>query len=132
MTEWIKIPPPPPGNKLGPPPYDGKFYLVAGDSGYTTTPLRVHVARWYPESSRPWQTHSCDDYRDDGEPPIYYLPQPKEPVAIASQTAVNAKQQNTNLCEVLEQIREKLFMIISLVDKAELAERVQYNKERRT
>ena len=30
-------------------PRDGTFILLAGPSGYTTTPLRVEVGRWYPE-----------------------------------------------------------------------------------
>lgn len=63
-------------DRKGPPPYDGRFYLLAGDSGYMTSPLRVHVGRWYPEyrPHQPWQTHSDDDFTDDGGPPLYYAP----------------------------------------------------------
>lgn len=62
-------------------PRDGTFILVAGDSGYITTPLRVEVCRWYPtyrpNSSHPWVNHANDDWSDGGStPPHLWMPLP--------------------------------------------------------
>lgn len=59
-------------------PRDGRFILLFGPSGYSTTPLRCEVGRWYPEYRplNPWQTHSNDAFTDGGEPPTYWAPLP--------------------------------------------------------
>lgn len=65
-------------------PKDGTFILLAGPSGYSTTPLRVEVGRWYPEyrPGSPWQTHSNDDFTDGGPEPTHWMPLPKVPGGI--------------------------------------------------
>ena len=62
-------------------PKDGRFILLAGDSGYYTTPLRVEVCRWYPEYRplNPWQNHANDAFSDGGGPPLYWMPLPEPP-----------------------------------------------------
>lgn len=62
-------------------PRDGTFILLAGRSGYTTTPLRVEVGRYYPEYRplNPWQTHSNDDFTDGGPEPLFWMPLPPVP-----------------------------------------------------
>ncbi len=58
-------------------PRDGTYVLLAGPSGYITTPLRAHVGRWgttYKENR--WITHSNDDFTDDGEEPTLWMPLP--------------------------------------------------------
>lgn len=62
-------------------PRDGTFVLIAGLSGYMTTPLRVAVARYYPEYRplNPWQTHSNDAFEDDGPEPLFWMPLPALP-----------------------------------------------------
>ncbi len=58
-------------------PRDGTYILLAGPSGYGTTPLRVHVGRWATTyRSNRWLTHSDDDFTDDGEAPTYWMPPP--------------------------------------------------------
>ena len=60
-------------------PKDGSFILLAGPSGYTATPLRVEVCRWYPEyrPRDPWQNHGNDSFRDGGEAPTLWMPLPE-------------------------------------------------------
>lgn len=60
-------------------PKDGRFIILFGPSGYTTTPLRCEVCRWYPEyrPKDPWQNHSNDSFRDGGEAPTYWAELPK-------------------------------------------------------
>lgn len=62
-------------------PKDGTWILIAGDSGYSTTPLRFAAARYYPEyrPNNPWQTHSDDAFTDDGGLPTYWCPLPTLP-----------------------------------------------------
>jgi len=62
-------------------PKDGRYILLAGDSGYTTTPLRVEVGHWDPEYRplNPWQTHSNDAFTDGGEEPEYWCELPELP-----------------------------------------------------
>ena len=69
-------------------PRDGTWILIAGNSGYNTTPLRVSVARYYPEyrPHNPWQTHSDDAFTDGGDLPIYWLPLPKPPTPDGEQS----------------------------------------------
>ena len=76
--QWLPIPLTVDTSKA---PFDGEFYLLAAPSGYTTTPLRVEVGRWYPEyrPRQPWQTHSNDDYTDGGALPTHYMPLPRGP-----------------------------------------------------
>jgi hypothetical protein len=58
-------------------PRDGTFVLLAGPSGYTTTPLRAHVGRWGTTyKANRWITHSNDDFTDDGEEPMLWMPLP--------------------------------------------------------
>ena len=72
MTEWRPI---------ETAPKDGTFILLAGPSGYITTPIRVSVGRYDPERRpySPWQTHSDDDFTDDGEEPTHWMPLPNPP-----------------------------------------------------
>jgi hypothetical protein len=59
-------------------PKDGTFIILGGPSGVQSTPLRAHIARWYPayRPLNPWQTHDNDAFTDDGEPPTCWLPLP--------------------------------------------------------
>jgi len=59
-------------------PKDGSYILLFADSGYSTTPFRSAVCRWYPEyrPRDPWVTHSNDCFSDGGDDPIYWLPLP--------------------------------------------------------
>ena len=59
-------------------PKDGRYILLFGPSGYSTTPLRCHVCRWH-HSYRPldaWQTYSDDAFSDSGDPPTHWCPIP--------------------------------------------------------
>jgi hypothetical protein len=47
----------------------GVFLLVCGPSGYTSIPIRVHVAQFIQEN---WYTHSNDLFTDDGLPPTHW------------------------------------------------------------
>lgn len=60
-------------------PKDGRFILLAGPSGYTTTPLRVEVCRWCPEYRplNPWQNHANDAFSDGGAEPTHWAPLPE-------------------------------------------------------
>jgi len=59
-------------------PKDGRFILLAGDSGYTTTPLRFQACRYYPEYRplSPWVDHANDCFEDGGGPPLYWMELP--------------------------------------------------------
>ena len=60
-------------------PRDGRYILVAGPSGFRSTPLRFAVCKWdanYRPHS-PWQTHSHDSFTDDGEEPTHWMEIPK-------------------------------------------------------
>ena len=61
-------------------PRDSTFVLLAGPSGYNTTPLRVEVGRYYAEYRplNPWQNHSNDAFTDGGEPPTLWMPLPEK------------------------------------------------------
>lgn len=62
-------------------PRDGTFILVAGPSGYITTPLRVEVCkcdmRFRP--LQPWVNHAGDSFVDGGAAPIFWAPLPEIP-----------------------------------------------------
>jgi hypothetical protein len=62
-------------------PRDKTYVLVAGDSGYIGTPLRVEVCRYDPDYHplSPWVNHANDDYSDGGGEPKYWLPLPLVP-----------------------------------------------------
>ena len=60
-------------------PKDGTWILLAGPSGYCSTPLRVEVCR-YDDIYRPlqpWVNHAGDSFLDGGPDPTYWLPLPK-------------------------------------------------------
>ena len=63
-------------------PKDGTYILLAGDSGYITTPLRVEVCRYDAEYHplQPWVTYSNDSFTDSGGPPVGWLPLPRRSV----------------------------------------------------
>ena len=59
-------------------PRDGTYILLAGSSGYGTTPLRVAVCR-YASTFRPlnpWVNHANDAFSDGGEAPTHWMPLP--------------------------------------------------------
>jgi hypothetical protein len=60
-------------------PKDGTYVLVAGDSGYITTPLRVEVCRYDAEyrPRSPWVNHANDCFEEGGEPPTLWMPLPE-------------------------------------------------------
>jgi len=60
-------------------PKDGRYILLFADSGYTTTPFRCQVCRWYPEyrPRDPWVTHSNDCFSDGGTEPTHWMPLPE-------------------------------------------------------
>ncbi len=49
------------------------FVLVAGLSGYGSTPLRVEVCRRVGDD---WRNHAHDLFTDGGDEPLYWLPLP--------------------------------------------------------
>lgn len=65
-------------------PKDGRYILLAGPSGYSGTPLRVEVCRWYPEYRpfQPWVTHSNDSFLDGGEAPTHWMSLPPVPEGV--------------------------------------------------
>lgn len=66
-------------------PKDGTYVLVAGRSGYTTTPIRVEVCRYYPEyrPRSPWVNHANDCFEDDGDgPPMLWMEIPTLPKGV--------------------------------------------------
>jgi hypothetical protein len=73
MTTWLPI---------STAPRDKTYVLVAGDSGYTTTPLRVEVCRYDSDFRplNPWVNHSDDSFTDGGPPPRWWMPLPPLPV----------------------------------------------------
>jgi hypothetical protein len=49
-------------------PKDGTYILVAGPSGYYSTPLRVEVCKWNNFNHKDnWRNHSIDWFTDGGE-----------------------------------------------------------------
>ncbi len=61
-------------------PKDGTWIIIAGPSGYTSTPLRAAIARYYPEyrPTDPWQTHSNDSFSDGGPAPTLWMHLPED------------------------------------------------------
>lgn len=59
-------------------PKDGTYILLFGPSGYTTTPLRCQVCRYYPEYRplQPWVNHANDSFLDGGSAPTHWMPLP--------------------------------------------------------
>ncbi len=56
-------------------PKDSTFVLLAGPSGYITTPLRVEVCR-YLTAYGDWYNHAGDAFTDGGEKATHWLPLP--------------------------------------------------------
>ena len=59
-------------------PKDGTYIIVAGPSGYVTTPLRAEICRYDAEYRpySPWVTHGNDCFTDGGVPPTLWVPIP--------------------------------------------------------
>lgn len=59
-----------------------RFIILAGPSGYCSTPLRAEICRYDPEyrPRQPWVNHAGNSFLDGGEGPKYWLPLPKLPV----------------------------------------------------
>ena len=67
-------------------PKDGTYILLAGPSGYSTTPFRFEACR-YDDKYRPlqpWVNHANDSFEDGGEPATHWchLPEVAEPEII--------------------------------------------------
>lgn len=62
-------------------PKDGTYVLLAGPSGYTTTPIRVEICKYDAEYRplQPWVNHAGDSFLDGGEAPTHWLPLPNQP-----------------------------------------------------
>ena len=61
-------------------PKDGTWILLAGDSGYTTTPFRVSVCQYSFDTYYSWwRDHAGDNFRDDGDEPTHWMPLPPAP-----------------------------------------------------
>jgi hypothetical protein len=60
-------------------PRDGTYIIIAGNSGYMTTPLRAGVCRFDNEYREPysWRNYANDSFLDGGEPPIVWIPLPR-------------------------------------------------------
>lgn len=61
-------------------PRDGTYILLAGPSGYTTTPLRVEVCHYNVkyQLKRPWVNHANRSFVDGGKPPTCWMPLPSK------------------------------------------------------
>jgi len=57
-------------------PRDGTYILVAGESGYTSTPLRYQACCWVEGT---WRDHAHDHFTDGGSEPLYWMPLPSVP-----------------------------------------------------
>ena len=59
-------------------PRDGTYILVAGPSGYNTTPLRGEICCFADDCppDRPWCSPSGYNFEDDGPPATLWLPLP--------------------------------------------------------
>lgn len=64
-----------------------RYILVAGPSGYSSTPLRVAVCCWA-ESHGNWRNHAFDSFTDGGPEPLWWMELPKTIDAIMD--ALNA------------------------------------------
>jgi hypothetical protein len=55
---------------------NGEFVLLFGESGYSSTPLRCEVCKFYPDWGG-WRTYSGDYFGETGKPePVGWLPLP--------------------------------------------------------
>lgn len=65
-------------------PKDGTYILLAGLSGYTTTPLRASVGHFDPDYRplNPWQDHANNAFTDGGSLPTLWMPLPELPVVV--------------------------------------------------
>jgi len=50
-------------------PLDGRFILVAGNSGYFSTPLRAEICQWERDG---WRNHAHDWFTDGGPDAILW------------------------------------------------------------
>lgn len=77
MTTWLPI---------STAPHDKTYILVAGHSGYSTTPLRVEVCRYDDEFRplNPWVNHADNAFSDGGSEPRWWMPLPPVPVDLIS------------------------------------------------
>jgi hypothetical protein len=57
-------------------PRDGTFVLLAGPSGYSSTPLRVEVCAYFKDYEAPWRNHAHDAFEDGGCRPTLWIPLP--------------------------------------------------------
>jgi hypothetical protein len=58
-------------------PRDGSYMIIAGPSGYTTTPLRAEICRWGTTFRvNRWINHANDDFTEGGEEPTLWMPLP--------------------------------------------------------
>lgn len=55
-------------------PKDGTFVLLAGPSGYTSTPLRVSVCQY---DGNCWRNHAHDWFTEGGDEPTHWMPLPE-------------------------------------------------------
>ncbi len=62
-------------------PRDRTYILLAGPSGYGTTPLRVEVCRYDADFRplQPWVNHANDSFLDGGDAPTHWMPLPPPP-----------------------------------------------------
>ena len=52
-------------------PKDGTWVLVAGPSGYTSSPIRIEVCRFIAPH---WRNHADNLFTDGGDEPTHFLP----------------------------------------------------------
>lgn len=62
-------------------PKDGRYILLAGPSGYHTTPLRFEACRYNDKyrPHNPWVNHANDAFSDGGAAPTHWMPLPTLP-----------------------------------------------------
>ena len=55
-------------------PKDGRYILLFGDSGYTTTPLRCEICHWEADYRplQPWVDYEGNSFLDGGAEPLYW------------------------------------------------------------
>lgn len=57
-------------------PRDGSYIVIAGPSGYGSTPLRIEVGRYVEGYISPWRNHANDAFEDGGQAPTLWMPLP--------------------------------------------------------
>lgn len=57
-----------------------KYIIIAGDSGYSNTPLRVSVCKYDAEWNIPWRDHAGDAFQEGGSWPTHWMPLPGKPL----------------------------------------------------